>query len=341
MRRMRFTLPLLLLISPLAFGQKQYTEAACLLLQHQVVQFSHQPNSHNYQSAKREVDNHCQNPIPAPVKDLVLTNIPAKPAATAARKNITLPAEATKPVSATQPAVQTDAKPQAPASFDLGAMMFSLFAPYIPYIIGGTLLLMLPGLFILLLFGNQAKFLGAMAERSLHKQLLRKLPISYRHYRNLVLQTAQGDLTEVDHLIVSPYGIFVIEVKNYQGWIFGGEKQAQWTVQRFRRKHCFMNPLRQNFKHTEAIKHVLGLAKAGVDKVHSIVAFGPRAEFKTLLPANVMHIDQVANYLQQFYQPCFSDDELRQFNVRLNLAVSSRKALSKLHLAQVRKREAA
>lgn len=54
MRWMRFTLLLLLVISPLAFGQKQYTEAACLLLQHQMAQFSHQPNSHNYQSAKRE-----------------------------------------------------------------------------------------------------------------------------------------------------------------------------------------------------------------------------------------------------------------------------------------------
>jgi len=40
MRWMRFTLPLLLLNSPLAFGQKQYTEGACLLLQHQMVQFS-------------------------------------------------------------------------------------------------------------------------------------------------------------------------------------------------------------------------------------------------------------------------------------------------------------
>mgnify|MGYP006167109469 CR=1 FL=1 len=73
MRWMRFTLPLLLLISPLAFGQKQYTEAACLLLQHQMVQFSAQPNSHNYQSAKREVDNHCQNPIPALTYDVVFT----------------------------------------------------------------------------------------------------------------------------------------------------------------------------------------------------------------------------------------------------------------------------
>ena len=95
MRWMRFTLPLLLFISPLAFGQKQYTEGACLLLQHQMVQFAHQPNSHNYQSAKREVDNHCQNPIPAPVKDLVLTNIPTKPVTVGSVKN----AATTKPVN--------------------------------------------------------------------------------------------------------------------------------------------------------------------------------------------------------------------------------------------------
>lgn len=340
MRFMRFTLPLLLLISPLAFGQKQYTEGACLLLQHQMVQFSNQPSSHNYQSAKREFANHCQNPIPAPVKDLVLTNIPAKQAATT-QKNITLPAATTKLALSTQPKAPTETNPQPSAGFDLGAMMFSLFKPYIPYIIGAIVLLMLPGLVILLLFGNQAKFLGAMAERSLYKQLLRKLPKSYQHYRNLVLQVAQGDLTEVDHLIVSPYGIFVIEVKNYQGWIFGAEKQAEWTVQHFRRKHRFMNPLRQNFKHTEAVKHTLELDKANAGKVHSIVAFGSRAEFKTPLPANVMHIAQVADYLQQFYQPCFSDDELRQFSAKLNIAVTSRKVLSKLHLAQVRKREAA
>jgi hypothetical protein len=335
MRWMRFTLPLLLLISPLAFGQKQYTEGACLLLQHQMVQFSAQPNSHNYQSAKREFNNHCQNPRPVPVKDLVLINIPAKPASAATQKNITLPAATTRSALSAQPKVPTDTKLQPAAGFDLGAMMFSLFAPYIPYMIGGTLLLMLPGIFILLLFGNQARFLGAIAERSLYKQLLRKLPISYRHYRNLVLQTAQGDLTEVDHLIVSPYGIFVIEVKNYQGWIFGGEKQTEWTVQHFRRKHRFMNPLRQNFKHTEAVKHTLGLDKTDAGKVYSIVAFGPRAEFKTPLPANVLHIDQVADYLPQFYQFCFSDDELKQLNAKLNMALDAKKQLSKLHMQQV------
>ncbi|MBU1312053.1 MAG: NERD domain-containing protein [Gammaproteobacteria bacterium] len=341
MRWMRFTLPLLLLISPLAFGQKQYTEGACLLLQHQMVQFAAQPNSHNYQSAKREVDNHCQNPIPAPEHELNLTNAPAKanaatPVQTASNNTVVTP----QPASTVTPSTPLQTK-QLPPKFDMGAMMFGLFTPYLPYIIGFVLLGLLPGLVITVLFGNKAKFLGAMAERSLHKLLLKQLPMSYKHYRNLVLQTAQGDLTEVDHLIISPFGIFVLEVKNYQGWIFGNEKQPEWTVQHFRRKHRFMNPLRQNYKHTEAVKHVLGLTADDAGKVHPLVVFSPRAAFKTPMPDNVLHLDQTGDYINQYYQQCFSDEQLRQFSARLNIAATSRKALSKLHLEQVKAKKAA
>ncbi|MGP9800021.1 nuclease-related domain-containing protein [Rheinheimera sp. NSM] len=336
MRWMRFTLPLLLFISPLAFGQKQYTEGACLLLQQQTERFFGQPNSRNYQDARRELNNHCQNPIPAPTHQLNLTNISAEPAATKPAAQNVARSKTVNASAVVLPAKQTVSTPQPlkPAN-----VLQNLFAP-VQAMFGGLLVyVMLFGSFIVLLSllvrKYSAKLIGAVGEWTLHKVLVAKLPISYRHYRNLVLQTAQGDLTEVDHLIVSPYGIFVIEVKNYQGWIFGGEKQAEWTVQHFRRKHRFMNPLRQNYKHTEAVKYALGLDKTGADKVHSMVAFGPSAEFKTPLPVNVMHIAQVADYLQQFYQLCFSDEQLRQFSARLSIAAAEQKILRKQHLVQV------
>ncbi|WP_052749095.1 nuclease-related domain-containing protein [Arsukibacterium ikkense] len=319
MRCWRFTLPLLLVFSPLALGQQQYTEGTCILLQQQIARFSPQPQSRNYLDSKREFANHCKNPIPAPDKPLVLTNIQAKPAVPVAN-NATEPA----PAKAASPAQK----------FDMGAMMLSLFTPYIPYIIGFLLLLVLPGLLIALLFGNRARFLGAMAERQLHRLLVRDLPVANQHYRNLILQTAQGDLTEVDHLVLSPYGIFVIEVKNYQGWIFGSEHQPNWTVQHFRRKHSFQNPLLQNNKHTAAVKFALSLSMHDSSLVKSVVAFSDRAEFRTPLPAQVCYIRQVAAYIQQFTQPCFSDEQLRQFAARLNLAAESKKILSKLHMQQ-------
>ncbi|MEH8019071.1 NERD domain-containing protein [Rheinheimera muenzenbergensis] len=344
MRWMRFTLPLLLVISPLVFGQKQYTEGACLLLQHQMVQFSSQPNSHNYQSAKREVDNHCQNTIPAPVKDLVLTNIPAKPVAVGSVKNTAT----AKPVSANvavKAATPPPVKPAPAAPPKPADVLTALFAPVFA-LLGSMLAMLLLFIFVIGVLAfiaarYGARIKGAMGEWALHRVLVKELPASYQHYRNLVIPAEKGDFTEVDHLVLSPFGIFVIEVKNYRGWIFGSERQPQWIVQRFRSKHQFMNPLHQNYKHTEEVKQLLGLSGQDGDSVHSIVAFSLRAQFKFQIPQNVMYTDLVGDYINRFYQPCFSDDQLRQFSARLNMAKAGKKVLSKLHLAQVRKREAA
>jgi hypothetical protein len=344
MRWMRFTLPLLLFISPLAFGQKQYTEAACLLLQHQMVQFSAQPNSHNYQSAKREVDNHCQNPIPAPVKDLVLTNIPAKTITVGSVKNTvtTKPVNANVAVKAATPPPVKPAPAVPPKPADV---LKALFAPVLA-LLGGMLAFVLLfaiviGLLAFIAARYGARIKGALGEWALHRVLVSELPASYQHYRNLVIPAEKGDFTEVDHLVLSPFGIFVIEVKNYRGWIFGGEKQPKWTVQRFRSKHQFMNPLHQNYKHTEAVKQLLGLSGKDGDSVHSVVAFSLRAQFKFQIPQNVMYTELVGDYINRFTQPCFSDDQLLQFSARLNMAKAGKKVLSKLHLAQVRKRGAA
>lgn len=337
MRWMRFILPLLLLISPLAFSQKQYTEGACLLLQHQMAQFAHQPNSHNYQSAKHEFDNHCQNPIPAPVKDLVLTNVPAKPVAVGSVKNTVT----TKPVNntaAAKAATPPPVKPAPAAPPKPADVLKGLFAPVLA-LFGGMLALVLLfaiviGLLAFVAARYGARIKGALGEWALHRVLVKELSASHQHYRNLVIPAEKGDFTEVDHLVLSPFGIFVIEVKNYRGWIFGSERQPQWTVQRFRSKHQFMNPLHQNYKHTEAVKQLLGLTGKDSDTVHSIVAFSLPAEFKFQIPQNVMYTDLVGDYINCFYQPCFSDEQLRQFSARLNMAKAGKKVLRKLHMQQ-------
>ena len=53
----------------------------------------------------------------------------------------------------------------------------------------------------------------------------------YKVLKNVFIPslTSEG-MTEIDHLVVSAHGIFVIETKNYSGWIFGGEHDHKWTV---------------------------------------------------------------------------------------------------------------
>lgn len=50
----------------------------------------------------------------------------------------------------------------------------------------------------------------------------------YKIINNLFISN-NGQTTQIDHVVVSEYGIFVIETKNYKGWIYGGAKSDFWT----------------------------------------------------------------------------------------------------------------
>jgi hypothetical protein len=105
----------------------------------------------------------------------------------------------------------------------------------------------------------------------------------YHHFRNIILPTSRGT-SEIDHLIVSPFGLFVIENKNRSGWIFGGEYDERWTAVHFKKKYQFQNPIHQNFGHLKALEEVLGI---DASKMHGAVVFRGRFQFKTPVPKNV------------------------------------------------------
>ncbi len=70
-------------------------------------------------------------------------------------------------------------------------------------------------------------------------------------------------------MIVSVYGVFVVETKNMKGWIFGGQHQKQWTQKIFKHSSKFQNPFRQNYKHVKAIEALL--PNIGLANIHSVV----------------------------------------------------------------------
>ena len=101
----------------------------------------------------------------------------------------------------------------------------------------------------------------------------------------------------------------MIETKNYQGWIFGGEGQAEWTQSlRGGRKFKFQNPLRQNYRHIKALSEFLGLPDG---KFHSVVMFWGDSEFKTPMPPNVMS-KNYASYIKGKTEVVFTDAEVEQ-----------------------------
>lgn len=68
---------------------------------------------------------------------------------------------------------------------------------------------------------------GKIAEKMVHHKLM-QLPEEY-HVIDNVLFMSNGRSTQIDHIVVSPYAVFVIETKGYKGWILGGESIEYWT----------------------------------------------------------------------------------------------------------------
>jgi hypothetical protein len=105
------------------------------------------------------------------------------------------------------------------------------------------------------------------------------------HLMNHVTLPMKDGTTQIDHILVSRFGVFVIETKDYQGWIFGNPKHANWTQVLFRAKFRFQNPIVQNLRHVSAVQDLLDFLPPG--SIKSAVVFTGDAEFRTPVPQGV------------------------------------------------------
>ena len=141
-------------------------------------------------------------------------------------------------------------------------------------------------LFILLPILRTPWFKGKAGEAMVN--LAAKLFLDKTRYhliKNVTLPTEDGT-TQIDHIIVSRYGVFVVETKNMKGWIFGNAKQRYWTQKIFKYSQKFQNPLHQNYKHVKTLQSLLDLSD---EQVFSVVVFVGDSTFKTPMPENVTY----------------------------------------------------
>ena len=143
-------------------------------------------------------------------------------------------------------------------------------------------------IFIFAVIIKPAWFKGVLGEWQVN--LLIKFFLDKNDYhliKSVTLPTDDGT-TQIDHIIVSKYGIFVVETKNMKGWIFGSENQKQWTQQFFKHKSKFQNPLHQNYKHVKTLGDLLLIgSNAKNNSIFSVIIFIGDSTFKTKMPENV------------------------------------------------------
>ncbi|MDA3931534.1 MAG: nuclease-related domain-containing protein [Tenericutes bacterium] len=154
---------------------------------------------------------------------------------------------------------------------------------------------------------------------------------------NIYLDNRNTETTEIDVLAVSNKGIYVYEMKNYSGYIYGSEKDKHWTqVLNKWTKNKFYNPLKQNYAHTKAIETYLDvdsncivpivvfsnrskLSKINVGENHNVfqfrdaLRFVKRNEKKGLL---VITSEQKEAYLLKLLDKCHMSDEVKEKHIQ-------------------------
>jgi hypothetical protein len=179
-----------------------------------------------------------------------------------------------------------------------------IIAAFLPWILLAGLASILATAFRVLIW---PKLKGRLGEASINFLARRFLdPAVYHLIPDVMLPTPDGT-TQIDHVIVSRYGIFVLETKAYKGWILGGEREAQWTQVNFKRKDRFQNPLRQNYKHVKTLADLTGIPE---ECFKSLVVFTDDCTFKTAMPANVVYIQDFVRYIKGFRTPIIKDEQV-------------------------------
>lgn len=129
----------------------------------------------------------------------------------------------------------------------------------------------------------------------------------YRRFHDVTLTTPDGT-TQIDLLLLSPYGAFVFEVKNMEGRIMGRGHEARWTQCVRGRNYTFQNPLRQNHKHVKAVEAALGLPP---EAIHSVIVFIGGASLKEGMPPEVTRWAGFVDYVETFTTPILSEERVQ------------------------------
>jgi hypothetical protein len=171
-------------------------------------------------------------------------------------------------------------------------------------------------------------------------RLIQGISLDPRIYHGLsdILIPSNNGYTQIDNIIVSRYGIFVIENKNYSGYIYGNINDKTWTQKIYKHTSIFLNPLVQNKLHIESLAKYCSINK---DKIFSVIVFSGDCKLKTEMPTNVMKSDKYISYIKSKKEIILSYDESLGIIHLLDNSKNHIPILTNIHNANVIKNQKA
>jgi hypothetical protein len=176
---------------------------------------------------------------------------------------------------------------------------------------------------------------GFFGEKSVSFFLSRLDETKYMVINDLMLKVG-SKTTQIDHVVVSNYGVFVIETKNYKGWIIGNEFDEYWKQVIYKSKKNMYNPIRQNYGHIQALKEII----RDFPEVNyiPIVVFTTKADLKVKSKTDVIYTINLLKTIKKYDKQTLRDSIKKQIYSKLISLSIDGKENRKAHVAQIQNR---
>lgn len=150
---------------------------------------------------------------------------------------------------------------------------------------------------------------------------LRHLPEEFDVFNDVVFQH-EGSSTQIDHIVISRYGLYVIETKNMAGPIYGSENNEFWSEFLPRTRHSnkeyrFRNPLWQNEGHIKALRAVLQDTEV---PIYGIIVFPVGTELNVNTTKKVTTWDQLYHTIIRYDEPVMDDVSVAKYSALIGEA---------------------
>lgn len=207
---------------------------------------------------------------------------------------------------------------------DFNTHFLPLIMPVFTYTMWLIPIMLAIGGFKLLL---SSKFRGLEGERLVQNQLKK---LGLETINDVILPDGKNGLTQIDHIVLMPDNLIVIETKNYNGILLGKKNDSKWTHKIGRKTHYLQNPLRQNYLHIRAVEAL----NLGVP-VHGLVVFTNNSKFPKGLPEGVTQLKYLKQELEDQISFSAPSQQLKDAWLKLKQTVRTDKDAKKQHMDMI------
>ena len=189
-------------------------------------------------------------------------------------------------------------------------------------------------------YSSRAEALGDYGERRV-STYLEDLPCDkYGVFNDLLIRDGNYT-TQIDHIIISRYGVFVIETKNTHGKVYGSENSEFWKqylpdfgYKRFgyTQEHQLRNPIWQNAGHIKSLRR---LVFGNEIPIYGIVVFPYETEVHVTADQPVLKMVNVVPFIKEHRDEVLSSEQIGFYRRRLLEIISTSELDRKQHLNNV------